>query len=145
VTPRKCIVFEFKRTLPILMPICCICYSDVSKYLASGFTGLWAVKPRVRVLIPRNFENLLFSKFSDRRWTRPTLLKLVTNTVSPYAKRPELGDNHSPLSSTKLRKRRSIPLLSPYALLACAGSILLKNVSQQIIVMELRFEVCYGM
>jgi hypothetical protein len=85
------------------------------------------------------------TKYPDRLWARATSLKWVTKTVSPYEKRLELGADHSPPSSTKLRKRRTIPLLSPYTYLTCAGTILLKNFSQQIIVKELKFEVCYGM
>jgi hypothetical protein len=36
-------------------------------------------------------------------------------------------------------------MLSPYASLECTGKNLLKNISQQIIVKELRSVVCYGM
>ena len=35
--PCKYTFLEFKITLAVLMPICCICYTDVLKYLASGW------------------------------------------------------------------------------------------------------------
>ena len=35
--PCKYTFLEFKITLAVLMPICCICYTDALKYLASGW------------------------------------------------------------------------------------------------------------
>jgi len=58
---------------------------------------------RNRACVDRFQEILrIFSspKYPDCLWARTASLKLVTNTVSPYAKRQQLEANHSPPSST---------------------------------------------
>jgi hypothetical protein len=132
-------LLEFKLTLALLMPICCICLTAVFKYLASGchiqyiYYVAGCKTEGLRVDFQSGLRFFPSPNYSDRHWALSTSYKWATNTVSPDVKRPEFEAKHSPQTSTYLRIRVAIPLLSPYASLACARTTLLKNVSKQII------------
>jgi hypothetical protein len=56
----------------------------------------------------------------DRSWGRPSLLDNGYRVFSPWVKRPGRGVDHPPPSSTKVKERVVIPLLSLWAFVACS-------------------------